>query len=280
MAQQIPPQQPVRPQPGPLPQVAQVRLNQMRGDSVHHGLFTSNLSVNEFLLTREAGFEPLGMVLGSSIYHIGWQVGNWNKNQEMGILTQALYNARALAMARMVEEASMLGADGVIGVSIEITTQQWETELAEFVAVGTAIRARNGKAYRNALGQPFTSALSGQDFWTLLRAGYLPAGMVLGNCVYHIAHQGMGQWFKQIGRNAEMVNYTQGLYEARELAMGRMQNESLALQATGIVGVTVTQGSYEWESHVIEFFALGNAVVPLSAEHTVPTPSLTLSLNN
>src|SRR6266700_3113711 len=139
MAQQIPPQQPVRPQPGPLPQVAQVRLNQMRGDSAHHGLFTSNLSVNEFLLTREAGFEPLGMVLGSSIYHIGWQVGNWNKNQEMGILTQALYNARALAMARMVEEASMLGADGVIGVRIEITTQQWETELAEFVAVGTAI---------------------------------------------------------------------------------------------------------------------------------------------
>ena len=174
----------------------------------------------------------------------------------------------------------MLGADGIIGVRIEITTQQWETELAEFVAVGTAIRARNGKSYRNALGQPFTSALSGQDFWTLLRAGYLPAGLVLGNCVYHIAHQGMGQWFKQVGRNAEMVNYTQGLYEARELAMGRMQNEALALQAGGIVGMTVTQDNYEWEAHVIEFFALGTAVVPLSAEHTVPTPSLTLTLNN
>ncbi len=280
MSQQVPPQQPNRPQPGPLPQTAQVRLNQMRGDANHHGLFTSDLSVNEFLLTREAGFEPLGLVVGSSIYHIGWQVGNWNKNQEMTVLSQAMYNARELAMARMVEEAVMLGADGIIGVRIEISMQRWEEELAEFVAIGTAIRARNGKPYRNALGLPFTSVLSGQDFWTLLRAGYLPAGLVLGNCVYHIAHQGMGQWFKQVGRNAELPNYTQGIYEARELAMGRMQNEAMALQASGIVGVTVSQGNYIWEAHVIEFFAIGNAVVPLSAEHTVPTPSLTLSLNS
>ncbi|HEY1621188.1 MAG TPA: hypothetical protein VGG25_26425, partial [Streptosporangiaceae bacterium] len=31
-------------------------------------IFTSDLSVNEFLLVREAGFRPLGLVLGSSIY--------------------------------------------------------------------------------------------------------------------------------------------------------------------------------------------------------------------
>src|SRR3954465_6182983 len=37
------------------------------------GLFTSDLSVNEFLLVKEAGFEPLGLVVGSSIYHIGFQ---------------------------------------------------------------------------------------------------------------------------------------------------------------------------------------------------------------
>ena len=47
-------------------------------------LFTSDLSVNEFLLVREAGFRPLGLVLGSSIYHVGFQMGKWSQNQELG----------------------------------------------------------------------------------------------------------------------------------------------------------------------------------------------------
>ena len=46
-------------------------------------IFTSDLTVNEFLLVREVGFRPLGLVLGSSIYHVGIQLGRWSKNQEM-----------------------------------------------------------------------------------------------------------------------------------------------------------------------------------------------------
>ena len=46
--------------------------------------------------------------------------------------------------------------------------------------------------WRNNKRQPFTSDLSGQDFWTLIRAGYAPLGLVMGSCVYHIAHQRMG----------------------------------------------------------------------------------------
>jgi hypothetical protein len=45
----------------------------------------------------------------------------------------------------------------------------------------------------------------------------------MGTCVYHVAHQGMRQAFAQIGRNVEMPNFTQALYDARELAMERMQ---------------------------------------------------------
>ena len=286
MSQQMPPQGPYgQPAPsqgaqgGPLPQRAQARLNSMRGDARHRGLSTSDLSINEFVLTREAGFEPLGLVMGSSIYHVGWQAMKWNTSQEVTILTQAMFNARELAMERMIEEANILGADGIVGVHLAINNQEWETELAEFVAVGTAIRARNGKSYRNAQGRPFTSDLSGQDFWTLLQGGYLPVGMVMGNCVYHIAHMGMGQWYKQIGRNVEMSIYTQGVYEARELAMERMQAEATALQATNIVGVSISQDNYEWESHVIEFFTLGTAVIPMATDHAMPTPSLTLPLN-
>ncbi len=45
----------------------------MRGEGGKKPLFTSDLTVNEFLLIKQAGFEPLGLVMGSSIYHIGFQ---------------------------------------------------------------------------------------------------------------------------------------------------------------------------------------------------------------
>ena len=198
-----------------VPEHGRERLERMRERS----FFTSDLTVNEFLLVMAAGFEPLGLVVGSSIYHIGFQAGNWTKNQEMDVLTTAMYHARELAMTRMEEEADQLGADGVVGVRLDIGRYEWGADLAEFIAVGTAVKHRDGVLHRAPGGRPFTSDLNGQDFATLLRAGYRPVGMVMGNCVYHVAHQGLRASWKQIGRNQEMPNYTQALYEARELAM-------------------------------------------------------------
>ena len=48
-------------------------------------IFTSDLSVSEYVLLGEAGFEPLGFVVGSSIYHVGIQVGRWSQNQELQV---------------------------------------------------------------------------------------------------------------------------------------------------------------------------------------------------
>ncbi|HEV2582917.1 MAG TPA: heavy metal-binding domain-containing protein [Ktedonobacteraceae bacterium] len=276
-----PPQSAPQQQPAAdLPEHARQRLMQMRGDATRRGLFTSDLSVNEFLLTREAGFAPLGLVMGSSIYHIGINIANWNKNQEMQVMSQAMYHARNLAMTRMQEEANVLSADGVIGVRLIVNRYQWGEAIAEFMAIGTAVRALSGQSFRNARGLPFTSDLSGQDFWTLLRAGYRPVSMVMGSCVYHVAHMGLRQAMKTVGQNIEMVNYTQALYDARELAMERMQAEAMSFGAQGVVGMRVQEGSHGWESHVIEYFAVGTAVIPISEEHQVPPPTMTISLND
>jgi uncharacterized protein YbjQ (UPF0145 family) len=260
-----------------VPESGRARIERMKG-AVQAGFFTSDLSVNELLLVKQAGFEPLGLVLGSSIYHIGFQQANWSQNQEMQVLTQAMYHARELAMTRMEEEADQVGADGVVGLRLDIGRYEWGADLAEFIAVGTAVKHRGGELHRAPNGRPFVSDLSGQDFATLLRAGYRPVGMAMGNCVYHVAHQGLRAAWKQIGRNQEMPNYTQALYEARELAMGRMEAEAQQLQAGGIVGARVIERSHGWGSHVIEFFAVGTAVVPTSAEHSIEAPSLVLPL--
>lgn len=263
-----------------LPEAAKKRLTGMRGADGHAPLFTSDLSINEFVLVRESGFEPLGLVMGSSIYHIGFQAKNFYQNQELDVLTQAMYEARELAMTRMEEEADALGADGIVGVRLEVTRYQWGAAMAEFMAVGTAIKHRDGGNYRTVDNRPFTSDLSGQDFYTLTRAGYQPLSLVMGTCVYHVAHQGVMQSLKQVGRNIEMENYTQALYDARELALARMQAEAEREGARGIVGAQVKENSHGWDSHVIEFFAVGTAVKPTGTEPVKVVPNLTLGLND
>ncbi len=261
-----------------LPQSGRERIARMKED-VARGFFTSDLSVNEFLLVKEAGFEPLGMVLGSSIYHIGFQQAMYNQSQEMSVLTQAMYHARELAMTRMEEEADQLGADGIVGVRLEIGRYAWGQDMAEFIAIGTAVKHRAGELHRAPNGRPFTSDLSGQDFSTLLRAGYRPVGLVMGNCVYHVAHQTMRQMWRQAFRNREMENFTQALYNARELAIGRMQSEAEEIQAAGLVAVQLRQASHGWGSHVIEFFAIATGVVPINDDHLIDTPTLVLPLS-
>jgi len=268
-----------------VPHDAMARLAELRPGQPG-GIFTSDLSVNEFLLVREVGFKPLGLVLGSSIYHVGLQVARWGKSQELDVLSQAMYHARELAMTRMEAEAASLGADGIVGVRLDVEMKEFGADIAEFIAIGTAVKAEPGAGgggvtnWRNNKGMPFTSDLSGQDFWTLIRAGYAPLGMTMGTCVYHIAHQRLGAKMGNIGRNVEIEQFTQALYDARELAMTRMQAEAEELKAEGIVGVQLRQHSHTWGSHTTEFFAIGTAVRPLRDDHVIQTPTMVLSLDS
>jgi uncharacterized protein YbjQ (UPF0145 family) len=266
------------------PQAADSRLAHTAG-AAPGGVFTSDLSVSEYVLLGEAGFEPLGFVVGSSIYHIGIQVGRWSQNAELQVLTQAMYNARELAMARMRAEADHLGADGVVGVSLRMQMYVWGQDVLEFVATGTAVKALAGEgAHRAPDGRAFTSDLSAQDFFRLLAAGAVPVSFVLGTCVYHIAHQSVMQTLRQAGRNQEMLQFTQGVYEARELALVRMQAEASEARASGIVGVDVAVSNHVWGEHATEFLATGTAIRRLSDEHrlpaTTPKPTFTLGLDS
>src|ERR1035441_4284584 len=149
-----------------VPQDAMRRLAELRPGRPG-SIFTSDLSVNEFLLVRAVGFRPRRPGLGSSIYRVGLQVGRWGKNQELDVLSQAMYHARELAMSRMEAEAQELGADGIVGVRLDVEMKEFGNDIAEFIAVGTAVHAEPGAGgggvsdWRNNKKLPVTSDPSG-----------------------------------------------------------------------------------------------------------------------
>jgi uncharacterized protein YbjQ (UPF0145 family) len=194
-------------------------------------------------------------------------------------------HARELAMSRMQMEAMTLGASGVVGVRLDTKRHDFGSDMAEFVAIGTAVIAEpraigRQHNWRDNKGRPFTSNLSGQDFCALIRAGYSPLGLVVGSCVYHIAHQRLGNVIGNVRRNVEIEQFTSAIYDARELAMTRIQAAAKTLAAEGIVAVELHQNSHTWGSHTTEFLAIGTAIKPLRGDHEISRPDMILNLEN
>ena len=243
----------------PLNAVARLQENAARQNTPEH-LWTSDLSVSELLLVEHAGFQPLGQVMGSSVYHVGiqWRSATWSNSywrtggasQELDTLTQAFYNARHLALNRLAQEAALLGATAVTGVRLKHEKTGWGGGMLEFSAIGTAIRENDVKVTANA-PHLCLSDLAGQDFWKLRMAGFRPVGIAVGNCTYYTIPNWNTQNITNGGifnqpvrwQNIELPDYTQVVIcKARELAMTRMEHEAQTVGARGIVGVTLDDG--------------------------------------
>ncbi len=74
--------------------------------------------------------------------------------------------------------------------------------------------------------------------------------------------------------------FTRALYDARELAMGRIQAAAQVLAAEGIAGLRLRQHTHTWGSHTTEFLAVGTAVRPLRDDHKIEHPTMVLNLEH
>ena len=231
---------------GGLPPAASARLkeNASRQNTPQH-LFSSNFSVNELLLTRECGYEPLGQVMGTSVMHIGWQfmpygASAWStpQSQELDTLSGAHRDARDRAINRLVQEAEILKADGVVGARVLISNAGLTPDAMEFQVIGTAVRKIGSSS--QVARRPFVSNLNGQDHWALRQAGYRPVGFAFGNCSWYQ----VSGWTNQMldyswGGSRELPDFTQGIYNSRELAMARLQADAVQYRGIGVVGVEI-----------------------------------------
>ena len=224
----------------PLDAIDRLREQASRQGTPGH-LFTGDLSVNELMLMRQSGYQVLGQIMGSSIYQVGiqWRNYAWRNSVyqqgaafEMDVMTQAFYNARHLALGRLQQEAALLGATGIVGVRLEHRQYDWGMSLLEFKAIGTAIRELDAPRPADGHAKPFAGALSGEEFWALRQSGFRPVGFAIGNCTYYQVpswntQQVTAGGFFGLGsfQNQELIEYTQALYNARELAMTRMERK-------------------------------------------------------
>jgi uncharacterized protein YbjQ (UPF0145 family) len=109
----------------------------------------------------------------------------------------------------------------------------------------------------NAINPVFTSDLSTSDFWLLLDRGYMPVGLVVGNSVYSMGIVGGVGSAMQGMAKGEVPQITELMYNARELALGRMKDEAEKLGADGVVEVKlniIPLGSW------MEITAIGTAI--------------------
>lgn len=263
---------------GELPLRAQQRLADIA--TTPGGLFTSDLSVDEFALVHSIGSRPLAQVMGSSVYHVGWQqrpggfaMQPGGVSQELTVVSEAWNAARLRAFARLEQEAALVGADAVVGVQLTIGSHDWAAGAIEYLAVGTAVRLDTGERAE----RPALTNLSGQDSWKLWQSGYRPIGVVGATTVHYIV-PGWATQQAQSGMyagwaNQELQDFTRGVYDARETALGRMSTEARQHGAAGVVGVSIVHRIDQREAGagsgrrdlVITFHVLGTAI----AERTI-----------
>src|SRR5450755_446747 len=168
---------------GHIPLAAADRLAALANADGSAAPFASDLSVAEYALLHNLGIVPITLVMGSSIYQVGWQGAYYTAPTEINSLSNAYNESRRLALGRLLEETQLAGADAVVGVRIEQGRHDWASGSVEFVAVGTAVRLP--EALR-APGGPVLTDLDGQQFWQLCAAGIRPVGIAAHTSVHYV----------------------------------------------------------------------------------------------
>jgi uncharacterized protein YbjQ (UPF0145 family) len=215
---------------------------------------TSDLSVDEALLLHSVGWEAVELVSGVSVTSVPWGTWSWGQG-EIAAASAAHATATSAASARMAEECAAAGGHGVVGVRVQVEVSPAHVGVA---LVGTAVRPVHGP--RRPAGAPFLSDLSGRDFCLLHGAGWRPTGLAFGASFVYAPRRTARAALGQAGQNVELANFTQAFYQARELAMERMQRAALALGAQGVVAVVMRQGPMAFATHAVGFTAWGTAV--------------------
>jgi uncharacterized protein YbjQ (UPF0145 family) len=268
---------------GGIPLGAEQRLQRVGADK--SPFFTSDLSSKEYALAQASGLQPVAQVMGSSVVKHGYQNYGWGNYAYGGIAELTAFSdpwnlSRTRAFGRLEQEAQLAGADAVIGIELTTNCVAGNPSDVEFVVFGTAVRETTLAARPQSA--PRLCALSGQDVDKLRRIGAEIRGLLGNTTVVCVtlswqAAQSLRMW----SGNQELIEITQGVYEARRLAMGQIHQQALQVQANDVVISTLGHNihHHEYEApgrgtqhfFIITMHVLGTAI-SLGAHEPHPAP--------
>ena len=206
----------------------------------------------DFAACLQLGLEPVGLVQGFCVMQWGWYGAGsslmrganpytmgaqsegaysesyrcphgyvsaehrmWGQNLEQPWVEAAWSAGYGAAYARMLDEATALGAHGVIGV-VDRVTPVADSQTSEFHFLGTAVTVEDGPP--PAGGVPWTTYLAGQRLTKSIEAGFMPVAVVASMAsvrVRQLARKHVRQ--KLVG---DALHGVQIDVEKRELAQG------------------------------------------------------------
>jgi uncharacterized protein YbjQ (UPF0145 family) len=210
----------------------------------------TGLSGNEMYCLHLKGFAPGNIVIGNSVYSMGFLGGlkaglRSMVGGEVPQVTQIVHEGRLQSFNRMMHEAQQHGGAAVTGVSSELRHFQGNVE---FLSVGSTIHPETEAAAGPSEGL-FSSSADGQEFYCQIDAGYQPLKFVFGNIAYSIGVGGgiLGT-LKRMGRG-EIKEYSDVFNATRHHCLERIAADALAAGGNAVVGIETTvmpfQGCHE-----------------------------------
>ena len=295
-----------------LPEAASRRMEE--------SAFTSGLTVPDFAACLQMGLTPVGYVQGSCVMQWRWygyggspyglygqwgapagQGGGygqryscphgfvssehrmWGQNMEQPWIEDAWRSGFGAANSRMVEEATDLGAHGVVGVA-----DSWRplTDLGvlEFHLRGTAVRVE-GEPVPDGNRAPWTTYLAGQRLAKLIEAGYAPVAVVAAvaavrvwaSCItQYLAGGSTAMWGGQT-TGSEITQVAEAQMAVRQLARERVRGllDSDSLHGAGMVTTAREIGEGDAD---LECILRGNRVRRFKEFEALPPPRPTVRL--
>lgn len=195
----------------------------------------TGLSGNEIYCLNLKGYTPGELVIGNSVFSMGLlgglsAVGSSIVGGEVSEVTSIIHEGRQQALDRMIAEAQDHGAEGITGVSSELTSFKGRSE---FLSVASVIHASDSNS--NSLA--FSSSANGQELYCQLDAGFHPKQFVFGNVAFSIGVGGgiLGT-LKTFGRG-EIKEFSDIFNKTRHLALNRIASEAFRAGANSVVGI-------------------------------------------
>jgi uncharacterized protein YbjQ (UPF0145 family) len=270
---------------GGLPDLATRRLAEL----VSSGVTSSFLSASETAVAADYGLEPVGQVVGASSCVLLEGVVRRTRGTQGRLAPGASVwrerdgpirswaAARQRALGRLSQQARTLGGDAVLGLQAEI---KHNAGTVEVVFTGTVVhdRARTKRDKE----EPVLGMVSVVDFARLRDAGVHVVGVVGSTSSVSVTPGAATlQTFRGQGSNSELSDLTEGVYEARRLALDRLRGDARRVKADGVIGADLagSMTHHEGFNHhlAVTVLLLGTAIRGRVTRAPAPSPVLDLS---